>query len=125
MSDLAELGRYLKQRRELRGMSREELSRTTRISPGLIVAFEEGQADKLPEQVFVQNFVRSYAKAVGLSEEDVLSRLLVIPGVLPPTEQSPIWIEAKRRSQAYRALAILVVVLIAGAIALWWWKRAG
>ena len=125
MKDLAEFGRFLKAQRELRGLSREELSATTRISPGLIVALEEGQPEKLPEQVFVQNYVRSYAKAVGLSEEEVLNRLLAIPGILPPTEQSPLLQETSRRSDAYRTLAIMVVALIVGALALWWWKASG
>ena len=122
MTDLAAFGRFLKEQRELRGLSREELARTTRISPGLIVALEEGQAEKLPEQVFVQNCVRSYAKAVGLPEEEVLNRLLAIPGVLPKTEQSPVLLESARRTQAYRVLAVVVAVLIAGALALWWWQ---
>jgi cytoskeletal protein RodZ len=125
MTDLAEFGRYLKQQRELRGLSREELARTTRISPGLIVALEEGQSEKLPEQVFVQNYVRSYAKAVGLPENEVLNRLLAVPGVLPPTEQSPVLLESSRRSQAFRGLVVSGVLLLAGALALWWWKAAG
>ena len=122
MADLAEFGRFLKQQRELRGLSREEVAQTTRISPGLIAALEEGQSEKLPEQVFVQNYARSYAKAVGLNEDEVLNRLLAIPGVLPPTEQSPVRLESSRRSHAYKVLAGVVVLLILGGIALWWWR---
>lgn len=125
MKDLAEFGRYLKAQRELRGVSRDDLARTTRISPGLIAALEEDQAQKLPDQVFVQNYVRSYAKAVGLPEEEALDLLLSVPGILPPTEQSPILLESKRRSQAYRVLAIVTVVAIVLGLALWWWKATG
>ena len=124
MTDLAEFGRFLKQQRELRGLSREDLSRLTRISPGVIVALEEGQTEKLPEQVFVQNYVRSYAKAVGLPEDEVLSRLLAVPGVLPPTEPSPVLLESSRRKDAYRALVVVVLVAIVGLLALWWWSAA-
>ena len=125
MKDLAEFGRYLKEHRELRGLSREEISRTTRISPGLLAALEEGQSEKLPEQVFVQNYARSYAKAVGLPEHEVLEKLLAIPGILPATERSPVLLESSRRSQAWRVVALLVALLAAGALALWWWKSAG
>ena len=119
MPDLAELGRFLKAHREQRGLSREELARTTRIAPALIIALEEGRADRLPAQVFVQNCVRSYARAVGLREEDAVDRLLAIPGMLPPTEQSPARLETSRRTHAYKVLVVLG--LIAVAFALWWW----
>lgn len=124
MDDLTEFGRFLKQHREGRGLSRDDLARITRISPGVIVALEEGQTERLPAQVFVQNYVRSYARAVGLVEQEVLNRLLAVPGVLPPTEQSPALLESSRRTHAYGSLAILVVVLLLGAVALWWWKAS-
>ena len=86
MKNLADFGRFLRQHRELRGLSREDVARTTRISPALIVALEEGQSGRLPEQVFIQNYARSYAQAIGLPEDEVLNQLLAVPGILPPTE---------------------------------------
>lgn len=125
MEDLGALGRYLQQQRELRGLSRDDVAKATRISPSLVAALEEGQAERLPEPVFVQKHVQAYAKAVGLPEDDVLNRLLAIPGFLPPTERSPQLLEASRRSSAYKGLGLLVIAIALGAIALWWWKISG
>ncbi|MET0401105.1 MAG: helix-turn-helix domain-containing protein, partial [Cystobacter sp.] len=41
--DYVEFGKYLSQQRELRGLSRDEVSRVTKISPSLLAALEEGQ----------------------------------------------------------------------------------
>ena len=125
MKDLVQLGQYLQAQRELRGLTRDDLARITRLSPSLIAALEEGQAERLPEPVFVQKHVQAYAKAAGLPEDDVLNRLLAIPGFLPPTERSPQLLEATRRSSAYRGLAVFIALTVLGVLALWWWKLVG
>ena len=125
MKDLGDFGRYLQQQRTLRGLSRDDVAKSTRLSPSLVAALEDGQAERLPEPVFVQKHVQAYAKAVGLPEDDVLNRLLAIPGFLPPTERSPQLLEATRRTSAYKGLAIFLALLALGALALWWWKVSG
>lgn len=108
MSTFSELGRYLVRERELRGLSRAEVAQATRIPPALLEALEEGTHEKLPERVFVQNLLKSYAGAVGLSADEVLMRLHEIPGMVPEPEASPQMLEAARRKQAFLALGIAV-----------------
>lgn len=123
MKDLGDFGRYLQQQRELRGLTRDDVAKSTRLSPSLVAALEDGQAERLPEPVFVQKHVQAYARAVGLPEDDVLNRLLAIPGFLPPTERSPQLLEATRRTSAYKGLAVFLALLALGVLALWWWKE--
>ncbi len=123
MKDLGDFGRYLQQQRALRGLTRDDVAKSTRLSPSLVAALEDGQAERLPEPVFVQKHVQAYARAVGLPEDDVLSRLLAIPGFLPPTERSPQLLEATRRTSAYKGLAVFLALLALGVLALWWWKE--
>jgi hypothetical protein len=68
------LGVYLSSRREELDMSIEQISRTTKIPPGSLRHLELGQFDKLPGDVFVRGFLRSYARCLKLDGDDVVSR---------------------------------------------------
>ena len=69
-----DFGRYLGQQRELRGLTREDLSQITKIPPTILEALEYGMIERLPERVFVRNIVRTYAAQLGLEEEEVMLR---------------------------------------------------
>jgi cytoskeleton protein RodZ len=66
-------GERLKRERELREVSFDEVSKATRIAPRFLEALENEQWDKLPGGVFGRGFVRSIARYLGLSEENLLS----------------------------------------------------
>jgi cytoskeletal protein RodZ len=68
------IGHYLRSERELRRLSLEELSQTTRIPLKSLQLLEDDRLDGLPGDVFVRGFLKSYAKAVGLPVEDVVRR---------------------------------------------------
>lgn len=68
------IGTYLRRGREQRGIALEEVADTTRIPVKTLEAMESGRFDDLPGDTFVKGFLRSYARAVGLRPEDVLSR---------------------------------------------------
>jgi cytoskeletal protein RodZ len=67
-------GTLLRRARERRGLSQQDVVRVTRISDRWIPALEEARLDLLPAPVFVSGYVRSYARAVGLDERDMLDR---------------------------------------------------
>lgn len=66
-------GERLKRERELREVTPEEVCKATRIAPRFLEALENEQWDRLPGGVFGRGFVRSIARYLGLSEEDLLS----------------------------------------------------
>jgi cytoskeletal protein RodZ len=124
VSDFSDFGRFLSQQRELRGLSRDEVAKATRIPPTLIAALEDGQSERLPERVFVVNYIRSYATTVGLEPDEVLNRFHEIPGTLPPTEQSPKVLEQARRKSALFVAMVVGAVVVLAMIALWWWTQS-
>jgi cytoskeleton protein RodZ len=65
MPDGAELGALLRECREAKGSSLDDLARATRVPPRFIVALEEGRLRDLPAPVFVRGFLRSYCVAVA------------------------------------------------------------
>lgn len=67
-------GILLRRARERRGLSLQDVARVTRISDRWIPALEEARLDLLPAPVFVKGYVRSYARTVGLDEDDLVDR---------------------------------------------------
>jgi len=66
-------GQELKKARESTGVSLEEISNSTRISLKFLTALEEDRLDVFAGEFFLRAILRSYAKSLGLNEEEVLS----------------------------------------------------
>ena len=71
---MASLGQEIKRERELRGISLKEIADTTRISLKFLQALEEDHLEVIPGPFFVRAILRSYAKSVGLDENQWLNR---------------------------------------------------
>ncbi len=65
--DHVEFGKYLSQQRELRGLSRDDVARETKIPPTLIAALEAGQVERLQPGGPAMDLPRVTARA---GEED-------------------------------------------------------
>lgn len=70
---MASLGQNLRRERELRGISVEEISNSTRINLRLLKALEEDRLNEMPGEFFIKAILKSYAKCVGLEENTVLN----------------------------------------------------
>ena len=68
------IGRVLKQEREERRVSIEELSSTTRIPRKSLECLEEDRFEDLPSGVFVRGFIKAYASAVDIDADEMLAR---------------------------------------------------
>jgi len=66
---VASFGERLKQEREQRGITLDEISLSTKISTRLLRALEEEKFDQLPGGIFNKGFVRAYARHLGINEE--------------------------------------------------------
>jgi len=66
------LGEKLRQAREERGVSISEVAEQTRISPLYIDCIEKDNYKPLPGGIFNKGFIKSYAKYVGVDEQDAL-----------------------------------------------------
>jgi len=71
---MASLGQELKQEREKRGISLEEISRVTRISLRFLQAIENDNFEALPGGFFNKAFLRAYLNYLGIDEKAILSR---------------------------------------------------
>ena len=70
---MASLGQQLKQSREEKGISLQEIAESTHISIRFLQAIENDAYDVLPGGVFNRAFVRKFARKVGFDEEQAVN----------------------------------------------------
>lgn len=112
------VGKYLRQQREAKAMSIEEVARATRVPMSSVERLESDQFDELPGEVFVRGFMKSYARAVGLDADDVLARYTAgrrVAWVTPLPISSP---TRPARSRRYGVAIAFVLLLILFTLAL-------
>jgi cytoskeletal protein RodZ len=114
------LGDYLKQARKKKGLSLEKVASQTRIQKHHLHALETEDFANLPAKVFAKGFVRSYAKALDLDEEQALQHFLETSGTfyeqLQPEQSQPhvqIKLDAAPRQSINWSLVVGALVLIA------------
>jgi cytoskeletal protein RodZ len=121
--DYLDFGRYLTQQRELRGLSRADVVKATRIPGSVITALEEGRVERLPARVFVVNYIRAYATTIGLAAEEALLRYEEIDKTLQTTPP-PAVLERQRKTRAvFILVAVVAVTLVGGFIAFALWGQ--
>ncbi|HXV67611.1 MAG TPA: RodZ domain-containing protein [Nitrospira sp.] len=113
------VGEFFRQVRETKGLTVDEVASKTRIRSDFVKALEDGNFAKLPDQVFARGFVRSYARSLGLDEEDAIHRFIQSAGAFyeKQDERERLKVrqaEEERKRQANRravAVAIGIAVL--------------
>ncbi|MCX5837406.1 MAG: DUF4115 domain-containing protein [Deltaproteobacteria bacterium] len=107
----------LKDMREARGLSLKDVFEMTRVSLINITAVENSDFDRLPPPVYARNFIRKYARAIGIDENPILDRYEKhLESLKPPQEETEVrkpWPETGRR---YRFLFMSLAAVIAGGI---------
>ncbi len=133
---MTELGTILREAREAKGLSLDELQSITKIQKRYLLGIEEGNYSMMPGKFYVRAFIKQYADAVGLDPEQLFEQH---KNEIPSTynEELP---EQLSRVQSRKSISpdaskvldilpkILIGVFIIGAIALVWYlivKSAG
>ena len=112
------IGEFFKQVRETKGLTIDEVASKTRIRTDFVKALEDGNFAKLPDQVFARGFVRSYARSLGLDEDDAIHRFAQSAGAYydKQVERERLKVrqaEEERKRQANRkAVAIAIGIAI-------------
>lgn len=69
-----ELGHILREARETKGLTLQEVQEETRINTRYLEALENGDYESLPTPVHVRGFLRNYARYLGLDPQPLLDR---------------------------------------------------
>ena len=69
------IGKYLKRVRETCGYSLEDVAGITRINLRYLEAIEEDDFAKIPGETFSHGFIRSFARCIGISDEEISRKI--------------------------------------------------
>ncbi len=70
------VGRGLKARREMQGISLRDIAAVTKIAPGALEAIERDDIRRLPGGIFTRAFLRAYAVQLALDPEQTMREFL-------------------------------------------------
>jgi len=92
------IGQQLRETREAKSLTLDQVSREIRIRTRYLQALEEGNLGELPSAVHVRGFLRSYADFLGLNADELLETLRH-PERTTPSETPPPALEGEIPSQ--------------------------
>jgi cytoskeletal protein RodZ len=115
------LGGFFQHARKRQGLSLDQIASQTRIQQQHLQAIEEEDFASLPAKVFTKGFVRSYARSLGLDEEEALQLFLTSSSSFYERTQQEqqhvqIKLEAAHRSRFNWNLVLILFLVIGGAL---------
>jgi len=124
---MSELGQWLREARQARGLSLEKAEVETRIRLKFLSALEEGNYEELPAEVYARGFVRNYALYLGLDPIEALEKYEKRdadsqsgePGLFRPLE---VVLFQAAKSRLWSRLLVLILVCGLFTVALWAWR---
>lgn len=78
------IGARLRSARQARQLNAEAVAQQLKLDVSVIDALENDDKQHLPAPIFVQGYLRSYARLLGLPEEELLKDYTRQSGELPP-----------------------------------------
>ncbi|MGI8786558.1 MAG: helix-turn-helix domain-containing protein [Pyrinomonadaceae bacterium] len=113
------LGEKLRQAREERGISISQIAEQTRISALYLESIENDDYRKLPGGIFNKGFIKSFAKIVGVDEQEALqdyAQLIAEQGVQPnadePKTYRPEVLTDERSTSSLLPTVIFAVIIL-------------
>jgi cytoskeleton protein RodZ len=115
---VAGFGENLRQAREARKITLQEIAETTKIGTRALQALENEQFDQLPGGIFNKGFVRAYARFVGLDEEKTVAAYMAAANVQAPETDMQEMSNQVAIARSMRAKPGMSAASIAGVVAL-------
>lgn len=122
------IGEIFRAEREARGMSYKDVEVATGIRAAYVAAIENGEYKRLPGEVFLRGFIRSYAGCLGLNPDEMIGFYKQEREQELPKEEKQGGTAEKEAAQqpqvgdkqsllaAFRLLPIALAALTAGAV---------
>lgn len=117
--DVVTVGQRLREAREAKGLSVEDIAAQTRIPTRHLTSLEASEWDKLPAATYSIGFAKNYAGAVGLDRNEIGEQLRTEMGGVRPGYAHPEVYEAADPARTmpkglvFGALALLAIVVLA------------
>ncbi|MGL4224673.1 MAG: cytoskeleton protein RodZ [Vibrio sp.] len=122
-------GTLLKQKRQELGLTQRQIADRLRLRVSLIERIEENSFEDGLVATFTRGYLRSYAKAVGMSEAEVLCAFDESYGQAPVATQPDMKSFSKKTNRQLHDSRIMLITwvifaVIIGMSSLWWWQNS-
>lgn len=101
---MKDIGNFLRERREARGISLIEAEKDLKIRKKYLQALEEGNLDVIPGKTYIIGYLRNYSKYLGIDEENINQIIQTFNNLekkktgLEETKKDKIYLKARDRS---------------------------
>lgn len=116
-----ELGASLQSLRRLKGLELDDIARNIKLSVRTLTSIEAGKTDELPHTVYAKGFVRTYAKYLGMPEEELNAALLeAFPVDENEVNAPPVALYTQQRKSSKLGTIIVLFFLALLALGAWY-----
>jgi cytoskeleton protein RodZ len=121
LEDSIKLGDLLTKARKKLALSQKEIASRLNLREEIIAALDASDFDKLPAPTYVMGYIRSYARAVNLNSDALISIYEgvaeappeILPDVKPP-------IQASSKDKPVQAMSYLITFTLVILLIAWW-----
>ena len=114
---MASIGEQFKRERRGKKISLEDVARETKIRVSFLEAIEQDRFDLLPSGIFARNFLRAYARYLGMDEEGVVKSFVKLSPQDEEEKIAPSLLvveELKRGPSLYKIVFPIILILLLG-----------
>ncbi|MEH6389634.1 MAG: RodZ domain-containing protein [Pseudomonas profundi] len=122
-------GAVLRDARLRHGLSEDEVASSLRLSPKILEYIETGQFERLPGETFGRGYIRAYARLMNLDADPLVleydrqmgvkERARAVHGI----DKTDRYTAGRSNRMWLRRGALIIFLLIAGAVFLWWYEN--
>src|SRR5215813_7231051 len=116
---MSSVGSYLRELREGKGVSLDEIARATRVASRYLEALEADQHSALPEPPFTRGFIRAYCQVLGEPPDVALARYAErdsVPTPAAPAVSGARPAEPEGRSRGTIVVSFVLLVVLGAAL---------
>ena len=119
-------GKILAEGRQEAGLTQQDVAEQLNLRIGVIELLEQDERDPTLTLTFTKGYLRSYARLLGISEQEVLDSFEAMENSqIQTAEMQSFSQKLKKDQQESRILGLtLVIILLIGAsLVVWWWQQ--
>ena len=116
------LGPTLRQAREQRGLSIDDVAQSLRLSARIVAALEEDAFERLPGPTYVRGYLRNYAQFLNLAPQPLIDAYGKLPQATQRTDMTapaPVR-QITSSDMVVRLGTVVVAAVVFGLAGLWW-----
>jgi len=115
-------GRLLQIAREEKNLRPEDVAYEIRLTPSQVLALDEDDYSKMPEETYVRGYLRNYARLVGVPENEILmafARITRSADTVPTQISIPAEGDKNKKSSTVWMIAVISIVAVVVLSAVW------